>query len=106
VKGAGFQQRAGHFLMIKRALRELDQCHHSHLKSEPLVLPPLASSRVYFYKFLLVYSKPCLLQHPRPYSFQKSASLQVSVHLAKQFQRRFLEINQPETKIAYGSHVC
>ena len=30
-----------------------------------------------------------------------------SVHLAKQFQRRiFLEINQPETRIAYGSHVC
>jgi hypothetical protein len=21
-------------------------------------------------------------------------------------QRRFLEINQPETRIAYGSHVC
>ena len=34
------------------------------------------------------------------------ASHQVSVHLAKQFQRRFLEITQPETKIAYGSHVC
>jgi len=34
------------------------------------------------------------------------ASHQVSVHLAKQFQRRFLEINQPETRIAYGSHVC
>ena len=33
------------------------------------------------------------------------ASHQVSVHLAKQFQRRFLEINQPETRIAYGSHV-
>jgi hypothetical protein len=32
---------------------------------------------------------------------------QVSVHLAKQFQkRRFLEINQPETRIAYGSHAC
>jgi hypothetical protein len=28
-------------------------------------------------------------------------------YLAKQFQRRrFLEINQPETRIAYGSHVC
>jgi hypothetical protein len=27
--------------------------------------------------------------------------------LAKQFQgRKFLEINQPETRIAYGSHVC
>ena len=35
------------------------------------------------------------------------ASHQVSVHLAKQFQRRrILEINQPETRIAHGSHVC
>ena len=35
------------------------------------------------------------------------ASHQVSVNLAKQFQRRrFLEINQPETRIAYGSQVC
>jgi uncharacterized protein with von Willebrand factor type A (vWA) domain len=34
------------------------------------------------------------------------ASHQDSVHLAKQFQRRFLEINQPETRITYDSHVC
>jgi hypothetical protein len=35
------------------------------------------------------------------------ASYQVSVHLAKQFQRRrFLEIDEPETRIAYDSHVC
>jgi hypothetical protein len=34
------------------------------------------------------------------------ASHQVSVHLVEQFQRRFLEINQPETRITYGSHVC
>jgi hypothetical protein len=35
------------------------------------------------------------------------ASHQVSVHLAKQFKkRRFLEINQPETRIACGGHVC
>jgi hypothetical protein len=34
------------------------------------------------------------------------ASHQISLHLAKQFQRRrFLEIDQPETRIAYGSHV-
>jgi hypothetical protein len=33
------------------------------------------------------------------------ASHQISVHLTKQFQRsRFLEIDQPETRIAYGSH--
>jgi hypothetical protein len=33
-------------------------------------------------------------------------SYQVSVHLAKLFQRRFLEINQTETKMACGGHVC
>jgi hypothetical protein len=37
----------------------------------------------------------------------KDASYQISIHLAKQFQRRrFLEINQPEKRIAYGRHVC
>jgi hypothetical protein len=35
------------------------------------------------------------------------ASHQISIHLAKQFQRRrFLEIDQSETRIACGSHVC
>jgi hypothetical protein len=35
------------------------------------------------------------------------ASYEVSVHLAKLFQsRRFLEIDQSETRIAYGSHIC
>jgi hypothetical protein len=34
------------------------------------------------------------------------ASYQVSVHLAKRFQRRFLEIDQSETRIACGSHIC
>jgi hypothetical protein len=35
------------------------------------------------------------------------ASRQIVVHLAKQLQRRrFSEIDQPETRIAYGSHVC
>jgi transposase len=34
------------------------------------------------------------------------ASHQISIHLAKQFQRRFKEIDQPETRIAYDSHVC
>ena len=35
------------------------------------------------------------------------ASYHVSDHLAKRFQRkRFLEINQSETRIACGGHVC
>jgi hypothetical protein len=36
-----------------------------------------------------------------------NSSYQVSVHLAKQFQRRrFLKIGQSETRIACGSYVC
>ena len=35
------------------------------------------------------------------------ASHQISIHLAKQFKRRrFLEIDQSETRIACGGHVC
>jgi hypothetical protein len=35
------------------------------------------------------------------------ASYQVSVHLAEGFQRKtVLEIDQSETRIAYGGHVC
>ena len=33
------------------------------------------------------------------------ASHQVSVHLAKQLQRRFLEIDQSETRMACGGHI-
>jgi hypothetical protein len=37
----------------------------------------------------------------------KDAAYQVSIHLAKRFQRRrFLKIGQSETKIAYGGHIC
>jgi hypothetical protein len=38
----------------------------------------------------------------------KDASYQVLIHLAKQFQRRrfYLEINQSETRMACGGHVC
>jgi hypothetical protein len=37
----------------------------------------------------------------------KDASHQVSVHLAKRFQRRrILKISQSETRIACGGHVC
>jgi hypothetical protein len=35
------------------------------------------------------------------------ASYHVAVHLAKRFQmKRFLEIDQPETRITYGGHFC
>jgi hypothetical protein len=36
-----------------------------------------------------------------------NASYQVSVHLAKRFQRRrILKISQSETRVACGGHVC
>jgi hypothetical protein len=56
--------------------------------------------------------RPCLLtdQNGRSNSHRGpsiDASYHVSVHLAKLFQsRRFLEIDQSETRIACGGHVC
>jgi hypothetical protein len=53
----------------------------------------LFSSIFAFYCFLLAH-------------LAKGNVSQVLVHLAKQFQRRFLKICQSETGIACGSHVC
>jgi hypothetical protein len=56
--------------------------------------------------------RPCLLidqnEMSIPYRWPSiDASYQVSNHLAKRFQRRrFLEIDQSETRIAYGGNVC
>jgi hypothetical protein len=55
--------------------------------------------------------QPCLLANRDKMSNHGGpsidASYQVSVHLAKRLQRRiFLEIDQPETRIAYSGHVC
>ena len=55
--------------------------------------------------------RPCLLIDRDKISYlyrgpSIDASYQVLVHLARRFQkRRFLEIDQSETKIACGSHV-
>jgi hypothetical protein len=34
------------------------------------------------------------------------ASYQIPIHLASSFREDFLEIDLPETRIAYGGHVC
>jgi hypothetical protein len=48
-----------------------------------------------------------LNEQPLLRTFQGYASYQISIHLAKRFQRRsFLEINQSETRIDCGGHVC
>jgi hypothetical protein len=39
-------------------------------------------------------------------SIQVDASYQFSVHMAKRFQKIFLEINQSETRMVCGGHVC
>ena len=44
--------------------------------------------------------------HSYSFFFSIDASYQVSVHLAKQFQRTFLKIGRSETIITYGSHAC
>ena len=54
---------------------------------------------------------PCLLMDRDEMSIlyrgpSIDASYHISVHLAVRFQRRFLEIDQSETKIDCGGHVC
>jgi hypothetical protein len=55
---------------------------------------------------------PCLLMKRDEMSnlhrgLSKDAFYQVSVHLAKRFQRRrMLKISQSETRVAYGGHLC
>jgi hypothetical protein len=51
---------------------------------------------------------PCKVIYKDCTFSSQHASYQVSIHLAKRFQRRriFLEINQSETRIACGGHVC
>ena len=39
-------------------------------------------------------------------SIHVDASYQVSVHLARQFQKRFLDIDQSKTRITCGGHIC
>jgi hypothetical protein len=55
--------------------------------------------------------RPCLLTNRDKMSNlyrepSTDAFYQVSVHLTKRFQRRFLEIDQLEARIACGSHIC
>jgi hypothetical protein len=40
------------------------------------------------------------------HSVLRTLNTESTVHLAKQFQRRFLEINQLDTIITYGNNVC
>ena len=44
---------------------------HKHKQGRTLFFTPARFKSRLFFKFLLIYSKPCLVQLPRPYSFQK-----------------------------------
>ena len=44
---------------------------YKHIQGRTSFLTPARFKSCLFFKFLLIYSKPCLVQLPRPYSFQK-----------------------------------
>ena len=75
----------------------------SSLKKEDFLEINQSEKRIAYGSLLTDLDKMSSL-HRGPYI---DASYQVSVHLAKQFQRRrFLNIGQSETRVACGSHVC
>jgi hypothetical protein len=44
---------------------------YKHIQGRTSFFTPAHFKSCLFFKFLLIYSKPCLVQLPRPYSFQK-----------------------------------
>ena len=44
---------------------------YKHVQGRTSFFTPARFKSCLFFKFLLIYSKPCLVQLPRPYSFQK-----------------------------------
>ena len=44
---------------------------YKHIQGRTSFFTPARFKSCLFFKFLLIYSKPCLVQLPRPYSFQK-----------------------------------
>ena len=44
---------------------------YKHIQRRTSFFTPARFKSYLFFKFLLIYSKPCLVQLPRPYSFQK-----------------------------------
>jgi hypothetical protein len=65
---------------------------------------PIRNKNGLWWPYLLTDRDEMSSRHKEP---SIDASYQVSVYLAKWFQRRrFLEIDQSEIRIAYGGHVC
>ena len=44
---------------------------YKHIQGRTSFFTPARFKSCLFFKFLLIYSKPCLVQLPRPYSFKK-----------------------------------
>ena len=44
---------------------------YKHIQGRTSFFTPARFKTCLFFKFLLIYSKPCLVQLPRPYSFKK-----------------------------------
>ena len=65
---------------------------------------PIRNKNCLWWQCLLMDRDKMSILYREPYI---NASYQVSVHLAKRFQRRrILKISQSETRIACGGHVC
>ena len=82
---------------------------HQHKQGRTLIVTPARFKLCLFFKFLLIYSKPCLVQLARPYSFQKNIMTSPRQPLVKT-QRSFLsgirmstQLHGPKVKVTAPS---
>ena len=78
---------------------------YKHVQGRTPFFTPVRFKSCSFFKLLLIYSKPCLVQLPRPYSFQKNIMTSPRLPLVKA-QRSFLsgirrsrELHGPKVKL-------
>ena len=67
---------------------------YKHIQGRTSFFTPARFKSCLFFKFLLIYSKPCLVQLPRPYSFKKNIMTPPRLPLVKA-QRSFLSGIRP-----------
>jgi hypothetical protein len=104
VNGSGWNEQSQRRTFHRCFLPSFGSFGQTVSKEKNLKNQPIRNNNRLWWPCLLTYWDEMSILYRGP---SIDASYQVSVHLAKRFQRRrFLKIGQSETRMACGGHVC